>query len=97
MSNIEIVRMWNTEDNHDKLYGAYYNSDTREYLGVWGRRGKNLSSQVKKNTSYSEFLRLVNSKKSKGYEIMFDSIREEVENRLTLDEVANRFMVLEAC
>lgn len=90
MSNIEATRLWHNTDGHDKLYGAYYNTDTREFLAVWGRRGKALSSQPKSGVPYADYLKMIQSKEKKGYEIMSDRDRDEVENHLALDEVANR-------
>jgi len=92
INDIEIVRMWCCEDSHDKVYGAYYNKSTRTILGVWGRRDSSLSSQSKKGKSYSDFLKLIDGKKKKGYEEIDDSGRDEIEIRLSLDEIANSFV-----
>ena len=92
ISDLEIIRMWCNEDGHDKVYGAYYNKATRTILGVWGRRGSALSSQPKKNKSYGDFLKLVDGKKKKGYCEIDDIGGDEIEIRLSLDEIANSFV-----
>jgi hypothetical protein len=96
MSNIEIKRMWCNAGKHDKVYGAYYNTDERIMLTIYGRRGKSLKAEPHPNTSYSEFIDKYESKLNPGgskepYFEIDDADREEVEVRLALDEIANKF------
>ena len=85
---IEMVKMWCNEDNHDKIYGLYYNTETRQLLSVWGRRGNRLSSTVKTNKSMLDFNKVKESKLNKGYNIVsVGTVESDI--ILSLDEVAN--------
>ena len=85
---IEMIRMWCNKDNHDKIYGLYYNTETRQLLSVWGRRGSRLSSTVKTMKSILDFDKIKISKLNKGY-VAVSAGTVEADIVLSLDEVAN--------
>lgn len=57
---------WCKQDNHDKVWGIGDCGDG-EYMTFWGRRGNKLQTN-RKSMTFSEALRLVNSKRNKGYQ-----------------------------
>jgi len=84
--NIIVERLWCCLGNHDKIYGAYYNKDEKSLLRIWGRRKKNLSHKLVKNVNHTVYLKLVCSKKEKGYV----SVRDNEEIVTALDDAAAR-------
>ena len=70
---------WCSIDDHDKVWVSIKLSGDRwhgQYLTVWGRRGKKLSSKIVEMTHH-EMVKLTKSKDSKGYvEIPQDKLHE---------------------
>lgn len=82
---------WCKEDNHDKVWAAIILRDSEystvwagapcKWVTIWGRRGKKLQSKVF-DSNTGELLRLIETKKRKGYQKV---------NQLDLDRVYPEF------
>lgn len=72
---------WCKQDNHDKVWMIIQISGDKhsgKYATVWGRRGKRMQAKIHEYMTAHARMRLIDSKKEKGYQHIPDQDLDSV-------------------